>query len=601
MENEDKSEITKVEEKQLVLKSVRGFNITKKNFDNKIYLKYICDKENKIVAEMLASRNVLPKDKNNYLEPKLKNLLPELNILKDTNLAVTRILEAIEKKEQICVFGDYDVDGTTSTAMFVLFLEQLGIQAKYYIPDRINEGYGPNIDAIERIQKSGIKLLICVDCGTTAFEPLEKAKTLGMDVIVIDHHKSAETMPTCIACVNPNRIDETDIDSNLHCICACGVSFLVLMSLASELKKQNKQVNLLQFVPLVAFATICDVMALTKLNRAFVRTGISVEQKDKQFNLQEMLNATNETRKNKIEKFSTYAFGFILGPMINAGGRIGNSSLGVELLIEKNHQTAMIIAEKLNSLNEERKELENEILNNLLYEKEAIKSQIDENGFILMYSNEWHEGIIGLIASRIKEKFLYPTIIGSQVDDKIKFSARSVNGVDIGKIVLQAREKNILTDGGGHELAAGFSCLSSQVENLKTFLKEKIKTTADNNFESKTIEYDVALSLGGLNNKLLKEVEKFEPFGTGNPKPIFLIQDVIVINAKPIQDKHISLIIKDAETSNRAICFNCIETELGKTLLSSAGKTMSLLASANIETWHNEERINIHIIDAILN
>ena len=598
---ENTNEITKIEEKQLVLKSVRGFNVKKKDFDNKIYLKYICEKENKIVAEMLASRNILPKDKNDYLEPKLKNLLPALNILKDVDLAVKRILEAIEKQEQICIFGDYDVDGTTSTAMFVLFLEQLGIQAKYYIPDRLNEGYGPNVNAIERIHSSGIKLLICVDCGTTAFEPLEKAKTLGMDVIVIDHHKSADAMPACAACVNPNRIDETEIDDNLHCLCACGVSFLVLMSLASELKNQNQPVNLLQFVPLVAFATICDVMTLTKLNRAFIRTGISVEQKNKQFNLQELLNATNAIRKNKIEKFSSYAFGFILGPMINAGGRIGNSSLGVELLIEKNKQTATIIAEKLNSLNEERKNIETEILNNLIYEKELIQRQIDENGFVLMCSNEWHEGVIGLIASRIKDKFLYPTIIGSQVGDKIKFSARSVNGVDIGKIVLQAREENILTDGGGHELAAGFSCLSSQVDNLRNFLKEKIKRTADDNFESKTIEYDVALSLGGLNNKLLKEVEKFEPFGTGNPKPIFLIQDAIVINAKAVHDKHISLIIKDAETTNRAICFNCIETELGKTLLGSTGKTLSFLVNANIENWHNEERISIQIIDTILN
>ena len=595
------NEITKVEEKQLIFKSIKGFDVKKKDFDNKIYLKYICEKENKIVAEMLASRNILPKDKNNYLEPKLKNLLPELGILKDTNLAVKRILEAIEKKEQICIFGDYDVDGTTSTAMFILFLEQIGIKVNYYIPDRINEGYGPNADAIGRIQKSGVKLLICVDCGTTAFGPLEKAKSLGMDVIVIDHHKSAETLPDCIACVNPNRLDETEIENDLHCLCACGVSFLVLMSLASELKKQDKKVNLLQFVPLVAFATICDVMALTKLNRAFIRTGISVEQKEKQFNLQEMLKATNAIRKNKIEKFSTYAFGFILGPMINAGGRIGNSSLGVELLVEKDHQTATIIAEKLNSLNEERKDIENEILNNLVYEKSTIQKQIDENGFVLLYSNEWHEGVIGLIASRIKEKFLYPTIIGSQVGDKIKFSARSVSGVDIGNIVLQAREKNILIDGGGHKLAAGFSCLTTKIDKLKNFLKEKIKATADDNFENKTIEYDVALSLSGLNSKLLKEVEKFEPFGTDNPKPIFLIQDVIIINAKAIQDKHISLIIKDAETSNRAICFNCIETELGKTLLASTGKTISLLANANIETWHNEERINIHIIDAILN
>lgn len=559
---------------------------------------------------MLATRGVKPEEKDDYLEPKLRNLLPKADLMKDIGKAVKRIMQAIENDEKICIFGDYDVDGSTSTAMWILFFEKLGIKANYYIPDRLKEGYGPNCNAIEKIAKNGVKLLISVDCGTTAFEPFEKAKLSGMDVVIIDHHQSGETLPNCVACVNPNRSDEISIGHEMKSLCACGVSFFVIMAINAELKKQNKNIDLMHFTPLVGFATVCDVMNLTSLNRAFIKTGISVLQKDKSFNLCELLQINNEAKfkhqptnglQNGQINITAYSFGFLLGPMVNAGGRIGNSSLGVELMIEKDKNNARIMAEKLFQLNEERKEMETNALYELVDKKEEIKKQIQENGYIMLYSKDWHEGIIGLMASRIKEKYFYPVFIGAQTDEGIvKFSSRSVDGVDVGQIILEAKDANLLIAGGGHKLAGGMSCEVEKIAELKEFLKKKVKKVADINFATRTIRYDVALSLGGLTMELLEKISKFEPFGIGNEKPIFLIRDVFVKHADVIKDKHVSLSIMDEENFERAICFNCIDNEIGKFLLSSKGKTITLIVSADIAEWKGQNRKNIRIENVVI-
>lgn len=596
--------------KQHVLRSVKGFNVVKREYDKKTYLKYICEKEDKIIAELLASRNIKLNEKNNFLEPKLKNLLPTADTMKDISSATERIIKAINDKEKICIFGDYDVDGSTSVAMWILFLEKLGIQANYYIPDRISEGYGPNCSAIEKIAKNNVKLLISVDCGTNAFEPFEKAILLGMDVIIIDHHQSSEVLPQCIACVNPNRFDETNIKDEMKHLCACGVSFFVIMSINSKLRESNRNVDLMQFTPLVAFATICDVMKLTTLNRAFIKTGINVLQNNKElFNLYELVNINNNfqksnavTQKVQLQKnITAYSFGFLLGPLINAGGRIGNSSLGVELMIEKNKQTAKIIAEKLFTLNEERKNIETETLHELSTKKNDIMKQIKEYGYIMLYSEKWHEGVIGLIASRLKDKYFYPVFAGTKTSDgNIKFSARSVDNVDIGEIIIQAREQELIITGGGHKLAGGLSCNKEKIIELKQFLKEKIKINADNYFTDKTIKYDVVLSLSGLTDEILEKISKFGPFGSGNPKPMFLIQDVLVEHVDIIKDKHILLSISDNEKVERAICFNVAGTEFGNFLLSSKNSLITVIATAELDEWNGQRRKSIKIEDAIL-
>ena len=609
----DDVKLTKQEEKRRVLKSIKGFNIVKRDFDDKIYLQHICHKENSVIAELLATRGVKPNEKANFLEPKLKNLLPNAGHMKSTDIAAERIIKAINEKEKICIFGDYDVDGSTSTAMWILFLQQLNIPVSYYIPDRIKEGYGPNSDAIKMIAKSGVKLIISVDCGTTAFEPFNDATKMGMDAVIIDHHQSNDELPNCIACVNPNRLDETDIVDDMRHLCACGVSFFVIMAINSKLKQDKRHVDLMQFTPLVAFATICDVMKLTPLNRAFVKTGLHVLQKNSSFNLMELIyiheaaqqqchviNSINN-QKHKQPQITAGTFGFLIGPMVNAGGRIGKSSLGVELMIENDKQTAREIAEKLYYLNEDRKYIESEALRSVVDQKQNLQEQIKNNGFIMLYSAEWHEGVIGLMASRIKDRYFYPVFIGSESEDgMIKFSSRSISGVDIGAIILEAKERGLIMAGGGHKMAGGCSCKKNDVDKFKHFLKEKIKSNADNCFLMKQEEYDVAISLGGLSCELLDKVSKFEPFGVGNPRPLFLLQNVVVKKVDVIKDKHIAISIHDDSYFERAMCFNCIGSDIGKFLLSSQGKNISLLVSAENSEWKGQLRKNIKIEDVIL-
>ena len=641
------------------LRSVNGFNTKKRTINNDIYKKYIDEKENIFLAELLASRGIKYEDKDSFLWPKLKNLLPKVGILKDTNKAVDRILQAILNQENIYIFGDYDVDGLTSTTMLVLFLKKFCANVKYYIPNRIVDGYGPNCELMEKIANDNAKVLICVDCGIVAFEALKKAKLLGLDVIVLDHHKSADTMPECVACVDPNRIDETDIPYELHSLCACGVSFLFLIALCRLLKEHEqtqlqrnktiennccyennnteinniisnsvKSIDLMHFTPLVAFATICDVMNLTALNRAFVKTGLNVLHKEKSFNLHELLkiasssssspssslqsssspscpslpnDSSSTSNNNNAVNFTAYTFGFLLGPIINAGGRIGDPALGVELMLSRNIQKTSILAEKLCCLNNERKSMEATVLHEVYTtQNNEIQKQINEQGFILLNSKNWHEGIIGLIASRLKEKYFYPAIIGTELENQtIKFSSRSVDGVDIGEIILQAYDKNLLINGGGHKLAGGFTCEISKVEKLQQFFKKKIKINADKNFINKTITYDIAISLGGINFDLLEKITNFAPFGVGNEKIIFLLQDVKICSINVLRDKHISIIIADKNKTGRAVCFNCIGTELGDFLLSSKNKTVSFITSIDIGEYKQHKTINIVVTDAI--
>lgn len=598
-------------------KTIRGFNIKKKEHNKMCYLKHIANKEDIITSELFATRNVDVKDVDNFLNPKLRNLLPNLGSLKDIEKASKRIVDAIINNEKICIYGDYDVDGLTSTSLMILYLKECGLSVDYYIPDRIEEGYGPNSNAIKKIKNNQNNLIVFVDCGATAYEPLETAKQLNLDVIVVDHHKTDEKLPFCLAQVNPNRLDETEINEELHSLCACSVVFLTLMYCNKLLKelRENKQLpekynipDLIQFTPLVAFATICDVMNLTILNRAFIKTGLSVLEKNKtnnkqSFNLYYLFKINNEqntnNNSNKQLKITAYSFGFTLGPMVNAGGRIGKGDLGVKLMTEESDERAQIIANELFLLNSERKNIEQNSLNEISKNyKNEIENQIKENGFIFLYNKNWHEGIIGLIASRVKDKYNYPVIIGSENEKKIiKCSVRSVNGVDIGNIILQAKQENIIENGGGHKLAGGFSIKIENVLSFINFMKEKSKMEADKNFQEKTIEYTAEISLSGLTFDLLEKVEKFEPFGVGNSKPIFLLKDVKVLDIKVIKDKHISLIIEDNNKTAQAIAFNIVKTELGLFLLSSKNKVINMLITANIDSWNNNKKVSIFIED----
>lgn len=623
-------------------KTIKGYNFKKKPFDKKCYLKHIANKENKFIAELFAVAGVEVEDEEDFINPKLRNLLPPVNSLKDMQVACDRIIKAIISNEKICIYGDYDVDGATSVSLLLLWLKEIGIKAEYYIPERIKEGYGANGEAVKKLADKGINLIIFVDCGATANNELLLAKQLGVDVIVLDHHKSSETLPECVAHVNPNRFDETDIDGKLHHLCACGVVFLTLISCQKRIKDIQENINntpndidigkdgdktikddvfsqqeiekiskidlpnIMRFTPLVAFATICDVMQLTNLNRAFIRTGLVVLEKNKYddfatFHLYTLLNIyllQQENKKHQEVKLSSYHFGFVIGPMVNAGGRIGKSSLGVELMTAVDRDKAYDIANELYLLNNERKNIEQQALKEVFLNKKEIEKQIANNGFILVYSKQWHEGVIGLIASRVKEKYCYPTLAGSETeDDVIKFSGRSVEGVDIGALILQAKELKLLENGGGHEQACGFSILLEKLGDFIDFMRGAIKPFADESYNSRCIEYNTAISLSGLTIDLLEQVAQFEPFGAGNARPIFLIQDIVVLNVKVIKDKHISLIISDDNTSGQAMAFNAIGNDIGDFLLSSKGKKINIFANANVDVWNGNKRVGITILD----
>ena len=599
------------------IKTIKNFILKKQEYNKLCYLKHIANKESILMAELFATRNIEVKDIDNFLNPKLRNLLPRVNCLKDTEKASRRIVQAIENNEKICIYGDYDVDGIASTTLMLLYLRELNINAEYYIPDRLKEGYGANNEAIKKLYEKGVKLIIFVDCGATAFEPLDKAKQLGIDVVVLDHHKTDEQLPDCLAQVNPNRFDETNIDDQLHHLCACGVVFLTLLSCNKIFKEEkNKSFSnipdLLQFAPLVAFATTCDVMLLTMLNRAFIQTGLSVLEKNKHnhiktFNLYLLLESKNDeiqlnisNNKRTNMNITSYTFGFTLGPMINAGGRIGKSDLGVLLMTEKDINKAKIIANELLLLNNERKEIENNALREIAKCKQEIEVKIKKNGFILMYNSDWHEGVIGLIASRIKDKYYCPTMIGSEINnDMIRFSARSIKGVDIGKLILFAKELNLIENGGGHELAGGFTLKKDKIDKFLSFMTKNFNKNTDNYFSERTIEYTTHISLSGLTFDLLETIEKFGPFGNGNTKPIFLVQGVKVLDIKTIKDKHVFLIITDGEKTSQAFAFNVIGTDFGMFLLSSKYKVIDLLITAAIDNWNDNKKINIFIEDAL--
>ena len=629
-------------------RTIKGYSFRKKPFDKKCYLKHIANKENKFIAELFAVAGVDVEDVDDFINPKLRNLLPPVNSLKEMSNACNRIIKAIISNEKICIYGDYDVDGTTSVSLLLLWLKEIGVEAEYYIPERIKEGYGANSDAVKKLADDGVKLIIFVDCGATANNELLLAKQLGVDVIVLDHHKSSDELPECVAHVNPNRFDENDIDDKLHHLCACGVVFLTLISCQKRIKDikdkyydnfdnqendnntdgQNCDVeddvfskkeleaiskieipNIMRFTPLVAFATICDVMQLTTLNRAFIRTGLAVLEKNKYddiatFNLYTLLNmyfSQQENKKQQDIKMSSYHFGFVIGPMVNAGGRIGKSNLGVKLMTADDKDEAYDIANELYLLNNERKDIEQKALKDVFLNKKEIEKQIANNGFILVYSKQWHEGVIGLIASRVKEKYCYPTLAGSETEDGvIKFSGRSVNGVDIGALILQAKELKLIENGGGHEQACGFSILADKLGDFIDFMRSAVKPFADESYESRCIEYNTAISLSGLTIALLEKVAQFEPFGSGNPKPIFLIQDVIVVDVRVIKDKHISLIVKDDNTSGQVMAFNVIGNEIGDFLLSEKGKKISIFANANVDIWNGNKRVGITMLDVVV-
>ena len=539
--------------------SVSGKNWLFKKFNSSDVTKFT---ENfsltEIVAKLLSIRKKNIDDIALFLDPKIKNLLPNPLHLKDMKSAIERTYKSIIKSELIGIFGDYDVDGASSTALLARYFLSINQKIQTYIPDRQTEGYGPNNLGFNNLISNGAKIIFTVDCGTLSFGPINFAQKLNVDVIVLDHHQSDVKLPEACAIVNPNRYDDT---SELNYLCAAGVCFVFLVALNKKLRDENwfknnniNEPNILNSLDLVSLGTVCDVVPLIGLNRAIVKQGLKIIKKRSNLGLKTLYDLCNIESQP-----TTFDLGFRLGPRINAGGRVGKASHGAELLISNDPEKTYQIALDLDKSNKERQAIE-------LMLSEQINLEVKNyhnHPVLVMSGNNWHEGIIGIVASRIKEKYSKPTILISLQQNIGKGSARSVVGFDIGSQIIKAVQCGILQKGGGHKMAGGFILKKENIPTFRDFLIKNFEKSNINSSASANLYLDSIIAPSALNEVFFDEINYLAPFGSGNSEPKFVIENIKVIAANIVGNNHIKLVlsVKDG-TVFKSLAWNAIDTPL---------------------------------------
>ncbi|MGX6960468.1 MAG: single-stranded-DNA-specific exonuclease RecJ [Rickettsia endosymbiont of Pentastiridius leporinus] len=551
-----------------------------------------------LLARMISTRVGNIEHVQDFLTPKIKHLLPDPFHLIDMQQAVDRTIKAILDRQKICIFADYDVDGATSSALLKNFFKDLGIICDIYVPDRLAEGYGPTPFAMQKIKDNGIELLITVDCGAMAHEALKYAKEVGLDVIVIDHHIATEILPDAVAIVNPNRVDE---QSEYKYLAAVGVAFLFATAVLSTLKKQNyfKDIlppNLMKYLDLVALGTVCDMVKLTGLNRAFVSSGLKIMQQRQNIGIKTLYDIAG---LNEVPK--CYHLGFILGPRINAGGRVGKASLGANLLSTDCSIIANKLAEELEKYNNERKVIE------MLMIEEAMEIALTQQDHSLLFiaKEGWHPGVIGIVAGRLKEKFDKPVAVIAINDGIGKASCRSVIGIDFGAELINAKSKDLLLAGGGHAMAAGFTATAEKLQELQEFLNNAFKTNINKLENYKQVHYDLNLTVNSVNLLLIEELSVLEPFGQGNHEPIFKFDDLFVLKADIVGSKHIKCLLAPKKQAFgtkalSAIAFNVVGTSFEEVLLSPKAYNISAIGTLKTNNWQDNYTIQLIIKDILL-
>ena len=546
-----------------------------------------------IVAKLLSIRRIKKEEVKLFLEPLIKNILPNPFILKDMDKAINRTLIAIKHGEKIGIFGDYDVDGATSTAILGQYFRSLKIKFEIHIPDRKTEGFGPNENAFLKFINKGVNLIYTVDCGTLSFEPIEFAKKRNIDVIILDHHQSEIKLPNAHSIVNPNRFDDR---SELNYLCAAGVCFLFLIALNKKLRDINwfslnnvDEPDLIRILDLVSLGTVCDVVPLIGLNRAIVRQGLKVLRGKNNLGLKTLIELNNI--ENNV---TAYHLGFVLGPRINAGGRVGKSSHGANLLLNNNAQETFKLASELNNYNKERQNLESELLNQIL----NTNYKDNSDPVVILYGENWHEGVIGIIASRIKEKSNKPTIIISVNSGLGKGSARSIYAFDIGSIIISAVQAGILVKGGGHKMAGGFTINMKKINEFKEFVFNKFRSINMQLEDKRKYYFDAEIAPSAVNIDFLEKINLLAPFGSGNAEPRFLIQDLKVINSKIVGEKHIKSILLGPDSSTiKTITFNSIDTDLSTYLLKKNTKSFDIVGKLSLNEWRGQKNVEFIIDD----
>lgn len=546
-----------------------------------------------LTGRVMAARNVTLDDAQTFLNPTLRDLLPDPNQFKGMAEGVARVAEAIQKQELIAIFGDYDVDGATSSALFRRFLNGVGAKSTIYIPDRMTEGYGPNVEAMDTLKKQGVDVIVTVDCGTTSFEPLARAAELGMDVVVVDHHEAEVKLPECVALINPKRLDE---DGRYGHLAAVGMTFIFAVGINRALREcgwftdGRTEPDLRSLLDLVALGTVCDVVPLKGLNRAFVMQGLKVMARRGNTGLAALADTAGVN-----EAPEAYHAGYILGPRVNAGGRVGESYLGANLLSTDNAGLAAEIAAQLDGYNAERKELEQLVLD------EAI-SQIDQqdNGSMIIAVGEgWHPGVIGIVASRLKERYSLPACVISLSEGVGHGSGRSVTGVDLGTTIIAARQSGLLVKGGGHAMAAGFSVTEDKLDDFKAFMVDRIGSQITEQNVIPTYSCDGVISPSGVTPALVEELEQVGPFGAGNAQPRFVLGDVSVQRADVVGRDHVRCFLSDQfGVRLKAIAFRALDTELGQALLQHNGQKLHIAGRLKLDTWGGGTSVQMLIDDA---
>lgn len=546
-----------------------------------------------IVGRALASRGIGLDEAESYLNPTLRGLMPDPSVLKDMDRAAERIAAAIRSREAVAVFGDYDVDGATSAALLRRYFRALGHDVRLYIPDRVEEGYGPNVPALKRLAEEGIRLVVAVDCGTTAHEPLAAAAEFGLDVVVLDHHTAEARLPPALAVVNPNRLDE---GGQLRQLAACGVTYLALVAINRVLRRGGyfagrAEPDLLALLDLVALGTICDVVPLTGLNRALVAQGLKVMAKRGNIGITALCDRCRVT-----ERVDAYHAGFILGPRVNAGGRIGQADLGAVLLSTDDPLEAAAIAERLDGHNDDRKAIENAVLADAIAQVEGTP---DPGPVVIAAGEGWHPGVIGIVAGRLKERYNRPACVVALSGGIGKASGRSVPGIDLGAAVIEARAAGLLMNGGGHRMAAGFTVRQDLLAELQDFLRRHIDGQAAGGPLVPTLELDGALSVGAASPSLAVTLSRLGPFGAGNAEPRFALTHARIVQARVVGANHVSCFITGADGSRvRAIAFRALDTDLGRALMAMDGTPLHLAGTLRVDRWNGEERVQLHIEDA---
>jgi len=538
------------------------------------------------LCKVLVTRGVTSAEAPGYLAPKLRDLLPDPMTLRDMGVAADRILKALKTRERVAIFADYDVDGGTSAALLLDWFRQQGHDATLYVPDRIDEGYGPNPTAMAKLAADH-DLIICVDCGTLSFEAIAAAK--GADVVIIDHHLAGETLPDAMAVVNPNRQDES---GDLAHLCAAAVVFLVLVEANRRLKQAGtKGPDLLRMLDLVALATVADVAPLTGLNRALVVQGLKVMAARERPGLAALADVAGLTTAP-----TSYHLGYVLGPRVNAGGRVGKADLGARCLSSRDPDEAQAMAERLDQLNSERREIENAV-------RDAALAQAEERGMdgalVWAAGEGWHPGVVGIVAARLKEATGRPAVVIGLEGGEGKGSARSVKGVDLGHAVQRLASEGLLIKGGGHKMAAGLTVARDQLEPAMARLEELLAREGAGQGGPKDKRIDAALMPGAATVELVEQIEAAGPFGQSAPAPRFAFPDALVLHTKRVGTGHLKLSFGDGLGARLdAILFDAFDGPLGPALTSHGGARFHLAGRLEVSQWGGRKRVELRLEDA---